>query len=247
MNVYGVCDIGKVRESNQDNLLMTHNKVNDTLVVVCDGIGGSLAGDVASQTVCDFFNHVFNEHQGFQSKVEMHEWLKENIEKANRIVHEKSCTSHLYQGMGTTMVALLQSKFGVFIVNVGDSRAYQIRQQQLLQVTRDHNVYNDMLQLGINEVEAKCNARAAYLTSAMGIVDHVRYDIFDVEVDAKYMLCSDGLHGYADYDLMNKYAINEDLSLEERTKILLQLALESGGLDNITIALVDCEVEHHEQ
>ena len=122
MKTYGSTDKGLVRKTNQDSYVIAANECGDLFCVVCDGIGGSKGGDVASSTAVRYFSMAFSETKGFSNEKELFAWLKQHIRKANDEIFTLSTTRVEYRGMGTTMVALLLTKAGNYVINIGYER-----------------------------------------------------------------------------------------------------------------------------
>ena len=143
--------------------------------------------------------------------------------------------------MGTTLCGAMITKKGIFIVNIGDSRAYLWNPTGLKQITMDHTLVNDMLMHGqLTPEEAANFPRRNVLTNALGVWENVRSDI-DVhhEKMSGLLLCSDGLHGYVDENRIASIVLNADMDPTQRSRKLLKAALDAGGYDNVTIVLID--------
>ena len=143
--------------------------------------------------------------------------------------------------MGTTCVAAILSGGVGVVANVGDSRAYLIDGQQCRQVTRDHSVVQELVEMGeIDEDQAKKHPQRNVITRSLGPDDHTEIDLFEVDVRKKHLLlCSDGLHGYFSAEELFAY-ISTGRSDEETCRLLVQEACARGGRDNITIILIHC-------
>ena len=190
MGVAGLTDIGKMRIQNQDAFAIAQND-EATFVVVCDGIGGHQAGDVASKTACETMVQYFKNH--YDSNTE--KWFTNAIRKANTTVWEMSQENQEYRGMGTTLVAAMVYPDITYVFNVGDSRAYMLTQEEeLVQVTEDHSWVNDLIKReGLDAEKAKVIGQHV-ITRAIGIWPSVEGDIYEIEGNYKaLMLCSDGL------------------------------------------------------
>lgn len=242
MNAWGFTDVGRVRQSNQDAYhieLMQDGKV--ALCVVCDGMGGAKAGNVASQTAIDSF--VFN----IKSMIPDHSEAKQDenillraIELANHHVHQKANSDDNYSGMGTTLVATLVQGDSITIINVGDSRAYLINGDGIRRITRDHSLVEDMVQMGeITELEAKEHPSKNLITRAVGTDANVIGDIYTLKrkLGEYILLCTDGLSNIVTeqeilYEVL--YGGNHD----QCCKRLTEIANARGGYDNITTVLL---------
>ncbi len=179
MKYYGITDKGLVRKTNQDNYVIAFNEMGDVFALVCDGIGGGQGGDVASKIAIDYFSEVFSENQGFLDVQSAQTWIRYHVGKANDLIFSKSTTSSNLKGMGTTLVGVLLSKVGRFIVNVGDSRVYCVFENiEFKPITDDHTLVQDLLRNGeITLKEAEFHPKKNVLTNALGVWDHARVDI----------------------------------------------------------------------
>lgn len=239
MNYFGQSHIGSVRKLNQDQFVISaHQDLH--LMVVCDGMGGANAGEVASEHACAKMKEQFI-HSAPQARDvnSLALWLKQAIQNTNKAVHTLSQTQSSYFGMGTTLVAALISKDHTIVANVGDSRAYILdKTQALVQVTHDHSLVQQWMSEGkITAEEAKLHPQRSVLTNALGVSPSVSVDVFEVDVPyTKLLICSDGVHGMIDnsdlHDLMA-----QSLSAKELSQAIIDVALFKGGLDNITVAL----------
>ncbi|MFV0552201.1 MAG: Stp1/IreP family PP2C-type Ser/Thr phosphatase [Anaerorhabdus sp.] len=244
MRYYGVTDKGLVRKTNQDNYVIASNEVGDVFAIVCDGIGGGKAGDVASKIAIDYFSEVFSENKGFKDRQDVVIWIRYHISKANDLIFVKSTTTNVYKGMGTTFVGVLLCRVGRFVVNIGDSRVYcTYPDGRFIPVTKDHTLVNDLLKTGeITKEEAEFHPKKNVLTNALGVWDNVRIDIEEhPESISSFLICSDGLYGYVEHDVIKKVMTSKELSTTLKVRNLLNKALRVGGYDNITIILIELE------
>ncbi|NLC96938.1 MAG: Stp1/IreP family PP2C-type Ser/Thr phosphatase [Erysipelotrichaceae bacterium] len=241
MRYYGVTDKGLVRKSNQDNYIISTNKVGDVFAIVCDGIGGGRAGDVASKMAIDYFSEVFSKNTGFNDMEEIKTWVRFHISKCNEKIYIKSSTTNIYKGMGTTFTGMLISNVGKLVVNIGDSRVYGVNEFGFKQLTQDHTLVQDMLKHGeISEQEAINHPKRNILTNAMGVWSNVRVDIENYKEKLNdILICSDGLFGYVKEDLIEKVMLTDELTTTLKARKLLNLALKAGGYDNITIIIIE--------
>ena len=235
MRCYGVIDKGLVRKTNQDNYIIAGNEVGDVFAVVCDGIGGGNGGDVASKMAIDYFSEVFSNHRGFKDLEDATTWIRYHVAQANERIYIRASQVKDYKGMGTTLVACLVSKVGTLVVNVGDSRCYGVINDTLTQITRDHNLVNDLLDRGeITPEEAKTHPKRHVLTNALGVWSTCRIDIYQVSQPLKgYLLCSDGLYGYVSHTEIEKVITGSSMTSGYKARKLLNLALKAGGYDII--------------
>jgi len=239
MKYFGISDIGLVRHTNQDCYSITTNSVNDTLAIVCDGIGGGQSGDVASQTVAHYFSESFIKQKKFSSETEIKEWLNTTVNEINHFVLDLAKTKSVYNGMGTTLVAALCTDIGTFVLNVGDSRAYRLIYENLTCVTKDHTLVENLVDRGIISVaDAFNHPQRHVLTNAVGIEDHIKIDIFSLKSDYDLLLlCSDGLHGFSTDEEIKQVLLSGDneVSIAEA---LVKYANNKGGYDNITVVII---------
>lgn len=244
----GISDVGLQREHNEDSFTILDDH---ELFIVADGMGGHRAGDVASRiatdSIAEFFRATANEDVTwpfhFDSRLSEEEnRLLTGIRLANRQIFERSLQSRDCQGMGTTVVGALFSrkKKKMFIGHVGDSRAYRVRDGNIVQMTRDHSLVNDYL-LAMPELteEQRNELPKNVITRALGMQDQVTVDLQsdDAKPGDMYVLCSDGLSGMIEDDEIMEVVSSTD-DLEEACRRLITLANEHGGEDNITAVLV---------
>ena len=241
MRYFGLTDKGLIRKNNQDNYIVSYNTKKDVLIIVCDGIGGNKAGDVASYEAISFFSDIFSNNLGFNTINDAQEFLSENIELCNQRIYKTSLANPEYTGMGTTFVGILITKYFTLAFNVGDSRVYTYKNDHLNQITIDHNFSNELLSKGVMSKEnVENHPKKNYLTRALGVQEKIAADYFEISDKPSYILVSsDGLHGYVSADAISQVLHDIKLSLAQKTNKLLDMALKAGGYDNITIVLVE--------
>lgn len=246
LRAWSATDVGRVRKHNEDFFLVDDEL---KLYVVCDGMGGHAAGEVASslaaQTVREAILsdrndiNAFARGDGFVSRKDILRLLEAAVQKACSTVYQTGIEDESKRGMGTTMEVLLIAGQRGFIAHVGDSRIYLNRQGSVHQLTEDHSLVNELLKRGrltrdqIDRVQYK-NA----VTRAIGVYENVEVDVFDFDVlpGDRFLVCSDGLHGYLeDGELPGLF---ESIAEEEIVERLIRLANERGGNDNITAVVV---------
>jgi PPM family protein phosphatase len=245
MNIAGATDRGYIRSTNQDSYVIQRTE-NAVLAVVCDGIGGARAGDVASSVSCKLMDELFLKKAHFNDIIDVRIWLKSAISEVNQHIVNLSRHVEDYQGMGTTMVAVVFTKEGMVGANIGDSRIYGVN-QELVQLSDDHSLVNELVKLGkVRKEDASRHPNRNMLTNAIGIGMQIDIDIFDINDEYDMiLLCSDGVHGYVDEtDILHTiYAVDE---IEEKVNILISFANNAGGYDNSTIILSDLRGDDHE-
>lgn len=244
MKYFGVSDRGLVRNINQDSYSIITSEDGDVFAMVCDGIGGAKAGDIASRMVVDYFSKHFSEHTGFMDLDDAMSWLRLNITKINMQIYNLAAANENFKGMGTTLTGILFTRVGRLIVNIGDSRVYGLSyEDEFKQLTEDHSLVNDMLKH--NEItleEAKNHPKRNVLTNAIGVWSSVKIDITPYQLPIKsFLICSDGLHGYVDKNKIAQTLVDDDVAASMKIRKLLNLALKAGGYDNITIILIELE------
>lgn len=237
MKFYGATDQGKVRQKNQDAFLLKE-KCNWVFSAVCDGIGGGKAGEVASTMTIDSLNEQIDQVSEFVNLAEAKSWVKAAVLEANRTVLMASIHEDAYAGMGTTLVLVVKGPLGTVCVNVGDSRIYGMN-NHLVQLSTDHSYVNDLVRLGkITDEQAKVHPFRNMLTNAIGITNSLSMDLFDVEAYKQILLSSDGLHGYVEESKIEE-VLKSDRSIAQKVDLLIQLANDMGGYDNVTLILLE--------
>lgn len=239
MKISASTHIGHLRRINQDQFL-TIEKQGFHLCVVCDGMGGANAGEVASATACAALKASFENNPPQQDNLSsLSAWLKEQIQSANLAVYNLSMANANYHGMGTTLVAALFSKNHALIANIGDSRAYLLNERsQLIQISEDHSLVNQWIKAGKMTVEeAKSHPQRSVLTNVLGVNHPVSMDLFELDIPySDVLICSDGLHGMLEDEAIEAI-LNRNLSTQHKVDALIQAALDKGGLDNVTVVL----------
>ena len=240
MEAWGLTDTGNVREENQDFYRMERLGPETLLAVVCDGMGGARAGNVASRLACEVFcGEVCRSLRDGMTEAEEQDVLCTAAKLANISVYEHAQLSEEFRGMGTTLVAALIQGDCATVINVGDSRAYRFDGEAMHQISEDHSYVEEMRRRGkITEADARTHPQKNLITRAVGVEPYVEGDLFEVRLTEKDMLllCSDGLTGMAEDSRIAEVLANAP-TLELAGDALLQLALDGGGRDNITVAL----------
>lgn len=224
-------DVGKIRNRNEDAAI-----IGDGFFVVCDGMGGHKAGDVASRMAVDIIN------EELASKPRSIKTLLTAIHQANDSVYRLAQSDRQFLGMGTTLTAMLVDEDQVVLAQIGDSRAYLYRGGVLRQCTHDHSVVAELVRMGsLSKDEARAHPQRNLITRSLGTETHVEVDLFEIgrHKGDWWLLCSDGLT-----DLVSDVEMQDILyraSLEEAADALLALALARGGSDNVTLLLAHDE------
>ena len=246
--VHGKTDVGRARTHNEDYYLIDPDL---GLYVVCDGMGGHNGGDIASRLTADVMVKEIRaeadllKRYGDESTQELREairgLLRRAVEKASRTVWEADdrTSSEPKSGMGTTLAMVLVCGRFAFVVHVGDSRVYLIRRGNMHQLTEDHSLVNEMVKHGmLGHERARNYPYANFITRAVGIQPEVEPDILHIELmnGDRYLLCTDGLtSSNTDQELLDAIRANE---LEQLPDVLVFMANEAGGADNITAVVI---------
>ena len=241
MEYFGITDKGRVRPTNQDIYrLEVRPEKESAFVLVCDGMGGANAGNVASRFAADsFLADAAGALDSAPDEIVRHKTMLHALEKANDTVFGLAGRQPEFRGMGTTLVGAFVQGREASILNVGDSRAYLFDGETLRQVSEDHSYVEEMRRLGrISAEDARTHPQKNLITRAVGVEPDVEGDLFEVRLkeDEVLLLCSDGLSGMAE-DAQIAQTIRSAKTLALAGDALLTLALEGGGRDNITVAL----------
>lgn len=245
MKIWQKTDQGLVRKNNQD-ACEVRECGEYTIAVVCDGMGGAKAGEIASEIGChtflDFMEEVLNEDMSLEQVCAVG---REAVAKANAEIYTLAAEKEEYLGMGTTLVAAVCRGSSVVLFNIGDSRAYHISTSGISVLTRDHSWVQDMLEIGeITEEEARNHPNRNLITRAMGTEKTVLCDTFRKDLkDGEYIiLCSDGLvNTVSDQEMLYEVVHEEDI--DGCLDRLVKIALDRGAPDNVTVILM----EHREE
>lgn len=230
-------ELGLHRKTNQDRVLVQETK-HGFLALVCDGIGGGRAGDVASQMVVDIFEEMFEQQGHFEDDEAVISWFRKTLNKANRHVFSKGEAVIEYDGMGTTLIGVVIRNKRAIGFNVGDSRLYEFRHAKLNLLSHDQTyAYQMYLQNEISKEEIERHPHKNALINAVGINETITFETIRV-IDGwtRIMLSSDGLHGFVPHAYLEQ-AFN--LNIEKSTEVLKDLAFKAGGYDNISFIIVE--------
>lgn len=232
-----VTDCGRKRPSNEDAFGFS---VEHGVYVVCDGMGGAAAGEIASSLAVDEMMRLLT------SRDAAHPLLSDAeaaVASANAAIFMRAQNTENLSGMGTTLVTLLVENQRGWLINVGDSRGYRMRGSKLEQLTLDHSLVEEQVRLGrMDPEEAQRSPFKNVITRALGTQSSVTPDIFELENEPGdiFMLCSDGLTRELS-DPTVEWILKLDLPLQDLCARLVAAANDSGGHDNITCLLVRAE------
>ena len=231
---FGVTDAGKVRQNNEDALLVGDGE-DETLFVVADGIGGFEAGEVASSLAVEVLKELRPDKP-----------FKEAIAEANRRILAAGRTDEKLSGMGTTVVAI---RFGgtqreplAEVAHVGDSRAYLVRGGEMNPITEDHSLVAELVRSGdLTRDQAAEHPQKNLITRALGADEDVAVDttVLPIEAGDRVLLCSDGLSDMVPEVRISEILLDSPEDPERAARALLTAALDAGGNDNITVIVVD--------
>lgn len=242
----GSTDVGLVRKNNEDNF---GYDLRHGIFVVCDGMGGQQAGELASKmavdTVLDYFRQNARDvtpvgGTSFEGVSERAASLANAIQLANQAIHEAASRDLRHAGMGCTLVAVSVQDDLFSIANVGDSRIYLIRENTMVQLTHDHSLVMEQVRRGLMTMEEAEHSKVQnVIVRALGIDDSVEPDLEDHQLTAGdvLLLCSDGLSRYVKDERMIE-VVTQESSLEKACADLVEAAKAGGSDDNITCLLL---------
>jgi len=237
LEAYGLSDLGNVRKNNEDYCLLAPEL---GLYIVADGMGGARAGEHASQLAAETVaNHIWS--AGSRDP----ETLVRAFEEANKAVKDAAAQDSGMEGMGTTLVAVLENEDETLIASVGDSRAYLFENGHLNPVTEDQTWVNEVgRRLGIDEETLKNHPLRHVLTMAIGVSSPLRIHSYKVHPNPQdcILLSSDGLHGVVTVEFMES-VLKSEQTFEAKCHSLIDAAKKAGGPDNITVVLLRPKVD----
>lgn len=241
MQYWGLTDMGCVRKQNQDAYEIRQLDKNTLLAVVCDGMGGAKSGNIASSLAVDVFTQeVIRSWTPSLDQDRIDQMLTSAAKLANFTVYDQAQQFEEFDGMGTTLVAVLIHARSVTTINVGDSRAYVMDADGITQITRDHSLVQMMVDRGdLSAEQAKSYPGKNFITRAIGTEQTVSCDIYHREVSRGdyILLCSDGLSNMMDDQEILFEAVH-GVSKHRCCKRLLDIAKNRGAPDNVTTVLI---------
>lgn len=245
----GLTDVGLKREGNEDSF-STDDELR--LYVVADGMGGHLAGEVASRMAVDLINKSFREWTKSETPEEelfgnpdpslsrTGNYIRGSIQFANRVIHEMATQYEQYHGMGTTVAILAVMPGMIISANAGDSPIYMIRNGIIEKISRDHTIVAEQIEMGVmTPEEAEASPMKHMLTRNLGSAEEVEPDVFEIQPanNDRFVLASDGLTDLVSEEEILAMAESQD-NPEALCKDFISIALERGGHDNTTVATV---------
>ncbi len=242
MQTFYLTDTGKVRDHNEDNVIILNNEKGEYVLAVADGMGGHRAGEVASAIVINHLTEEFYSLDSLGSKESAVDFLRNIVTEMNQKIFEYTKENPDSKGMGTTFVCAVQTKDYLLYGNIGDSSGYVIKNHKLHKVTKDHTLVNLLVSTGeLTPEEAKYHPRKNVLMRALGANNPIDIDIFDVDIkNDGIFLCSDGLTNMLTEDQIEKVLVEED-TVEGAVEKLIKKANARGGNDNISVAYLKKE------
>ncbi len=233
MRYAALSETGKVRESNEDSF-----HADGRVFAVADGMGGHRAGEVASAAAIEEFLRFDAENRGAPPR----ERMLKGIQAANLALYRMARNDPEMEGMGTTFTAVVVEE-GLHLGHVGDSRAYMWREGVLRPLTRDHSLVERMVREGrLSPGEARIHPRRNVILRALGVSKELEVDMDTVDAAPgdRVLLCSDGLTGPLE-DRELQEIVSLETGPEERARLLVDAANRRGGMDNITVVMIDLE------
>ena len=227
----GVTDTGRVRDKNEDSILV---HADENVWIVADGMGGHHAGDFASQTITNNLS-LFKQHASLDDSILL---LEENILNSNSIIRKKSFKLGRSATIGSTVVCVYIWNNLLFTFWAGDSRLYRYRDGKLERLTEDHSYVEELVRMGkIEAREAEEHPAANVVLKAVGIDDNLCLDFeyFEVEQDDIYIICSDGLYKDLEETEITPIIESNPENMAELSQSLLTASLDAGGTDNTSI------------
>ena len=245
MRYWALTDTGRVRPENQDSWLVRSTETPEgkeiLTAVVCDGMGGAKAGNVASRMGVERFAEYLCPGLETVEQAELSAPLA--VREANRAIYDLAFAIPEYEGMGTTLVAAVTDGRETRIVNIGDSRCYLVRNKVIRQITKDHSLVQDLVDRGeIDRADAWLHPQRNFITRALGTDEDVICDVFREKLEPGdiLLLCSDGLSGIVNAQEM-LFEIAYGGELETAADRMMGIALDRGAPDNVTLILLSAD------
>lgn len=246
MKTFSITDTGIVRTMNQDYFFTSDSEVGNlpNLYIVSDGMGGHKAGEYASRYTVE---RVVASSSRNRSKNPV-KILREAIEKANEILVMEATADEEKQGMGTTIVAATITDNKLSVANVGDSRLYIVG-ESIRQITKDHSYVQEMVRRGeVDPKDARLHPDKNIITRAVGASEKIRPDFFELELENGdiVLMCTDGLSNMITDEEICRI-LHESADLQVAGRMLVDVANKNGGSDNITIVMIQPEMNEVEK
>ncbi len=232
-----ITDPGKVRDHNEDSVIVVKNASGEYLMAVADGMGGHRGGEIASSLAISNLGKRFTSIDSVGNKEDAINFIKDAVSECNMLINKHTEKHPESVGMGTTIVLALITPSYLLFGNLGDSSGFVFKKGKLEKITVDHTLVNLLVRSGeLTEQEAKEHPNRNVLMKALGSPTTVEMDIFDVEPDVDgILLCSDGLTNMLDFEQIAR-VLNENSTPEAKVEKLVVKSNNRGGTDNISIA-----------
>jgi len=242
MKIWGITDTGLVRKKNQDAYAFVEKTTSDhSVCVVCDGMGGTAGGELASKLAVETF--LLQMEQILTPDMtpeQLREASSYAVSIANKSIQEMAQSIEVYRHMGTTLVSAVSFAEGAVVINIGDSRAYHITHSDIVQITKDHSLVESMLDRGdITAAEARNHPNRNLITRALGADTDATCDgyICPMQAGEFLLLCTDGLvNTVTDQEILFEIVHGDDI--ETCLPRLLEISKRRGASDNVTVVLM---------
>lgn len=245
MEIFSKSNIG-TRKENQDRYDSgVIPSLQAAWAVVCDGMGGAKGGSIASSIAVSYIGEqtaVLIPDLVKMNEKDLSDKLKLIVEEANRKIFDEACRNVNLTGMGTTCEFIFISNHHVHVVHVGDSRTYLVKKDEIIQLTEDHSVVQEMVKRKeLTQAQAENHPNKHFITRALGIRYHVFSDVYKRRLhdDDILLICTDGLSNYVTPEEISEVFRQE--KGEEAAEALVNRALLAGGSDNITVTIIYSE------
>ncbi|MGL4623477.1 MAG: Stp1/IreP family PP2C-type Ser/Thr phosphatase [Culicoidibacterales bacterium] len=238
METFYATNLGRIRQNNEDQVGIWETPTA-LVLAVADGMGGHHAGEVASQIAMESVAQAVTYLPAQFNKTAAKQWLVEIFEHANQKIYEEALNDPSKRGMGTTLIIAIFHQNFLLVANLGDSRAYLVQENEIMQVTEDQTFVNQLVKMGqISIEEAAHHPQRNVLLQALGTELKIEVDLYDIDYQQVYglLLCSDGLTDMvSDFEIL---AIFQHFATAQETgEELIHFANEKGGKDNISVAI----------
>jgi protein phosphatase len=252
MEIASKTDVGVERKQNQDQVGVFYNQDKAAILLLCDGMGGHNAGDVASEMAIYHVGTAWESTENMTDANIISDWLTDQIQAANANIYEKANQYLDLSGMGTTIVAAvpLEDLAQVVLAHVGDSRIYIQHDDHFNQVTKDHSFVQELVDMEmITKEEAHVHPQKNVVTRAVGIGAEVApdIDVVDFLVDDTLLLCSDGLTDMVEEDEARAILTDQGLTVDAQADQLVAIANDHGGRDNISVVIAHRDAPYQEK
>lgn len=230
-------DVGRVRVSNEDQAFVSLNAAGEVFLIVCDGMGGQNKGDFASKMALDSLLDSFKNKSDHMPSFLYKHWIGRAIKKANLIIYNEAQNNNVYNDMGTTLICALIFGNKIMVANVGDSRAYALKDGKLIHLSEDQSYVDYLYRTGkISQEETKSHPDRHMLMNALGIFPSSSYDVNIRPYNGEtVLLCSDGLYNNVSEPEIRAIMSSDDRA-DQKVMSFISEANCNGGSDNIAVS-----------